>query len=37
MLTFTNENDDREKILTSLACKFPERVFTELDLVCINL
>lgn len=32
MLTFTNENDDREKILTSLACKFPERVFTELDL-----
>lgn len=35
MLTFTvtNENDDREKILTSLACTFPDMVFTEKDLV----
>lgn len=31
--TVTNENDDREKILTSLACTFPDMVFTEKDLV----
>lgn len=30
--TMTNESTDREKILTSLACTFPDRVFTEMDL-----
>lgn len=33
MLSFKYDNNDRERILTSLACKFPERVFTEMDLV----
>lgn len=32
MLSFKYDNNDRERILTSLACKFPERVFTEMDL-----
>uniref|UniRef100_K1PBY9 Uncharacterized protein n=1 Tax=Magallana gigas TaxID=29159 RepID=K1PBY9_MAGGI len=33
MLSFTMENDcnDNERILTSLACKFPDKIFTEMD------
>lgn len=33
-LSFTMENDgnDRERILTSLVCTFPDKVFTEMDL-----
>lgn len=35
MLSITMENDgnDKERILTSLACKFPDTVFTEMDQV----
>lgn len=35
MLSFTMENDcnDNERILTSLACKFPDKIFTEMDQV----
>lgn len=35
MLSITMENDgyDKERILTSLACKFPDKVFTEMDQV----
>lgn len=33
MLMFINENDDRERILILLVCKFLERVFIEMDFV----
>lgn len=35
MFSITMENDghDKERILTSLACKFPDKVFTEMDQV----
>lgn len=35
MLSFTMKNDgnDRERIMTSLVCTFPESEFTEMDQV----
>lgn len=31
-----NDGNDRERILTSLVCTFPDKVFTEMDLVPEN-